>query len=217
MNRLKETQVERLLQEAAGWEPEAQMPENLVRAALARSPRRRRVPLLPALSLSGAAFAGLLTFVVFRPEVPPTVVPPAPSISTVVHETQPDVPDVKPTPAPPVQVAKQPSEKQTRPSSAPRMRWNKPRRHKAYRTRRASHARIRPQRTETAVPDRLEYASYQSVSENKPLPADAISLDESPKIVPVVVAEPDHETGGVRLHAAAASVPNNEDAPISLE
>ena len=68
------------------------------------------------------------------------------------------------------------------------------------------------------MPVRENYASDSyNLDEPKPLPADAISLDESPKIVPVVVAEPDPETGGVRLRPAAATVPTSEDDPISLE
>jgi hypothetical protein len=62
-----------------------------------------------------------------------------------------------------------------------------------------------------------QLASYRYVSESKPLPTDAIALDESPKIVPLVVAEPDEETGGVHLRPAALSIPASEGDTISLE
>ncbi len=207
-----ESRIESLLRTAADWEPDRAMPASLIRAALQPAPKRQLAWTF-ALSACGAALAGVLAVAVMRPEVPVSLSPvsyptPAPQL--------PETPD-----APPPQVF--PPKQVETPGPVPVAAVSRPRRlrrHRALdapapRKRRRNHAR--PQR-ETLAPreEGLQVASYQYVSEQKPLPKDAISLDESPKIVPVVVAEHDEETGDVRLHAGAASVPQSDGA-ISLE
>ena len=229
MSRLNDNQVERLLKEAAPWEPDAQMPESLIRSALTQSPRRRRAPLMSALSLSGAAFAGIMAFVVFRPEVPPTITgEPTSAPVMVVPGGQPvATPGIQPaslvtkpetsksTSAAPAQVA-QNTEKPSTVSKPSNRREGSRRRHSSGR-RRSSDATIRSPRKE-ARPDTTNYAKFEDTNEPKPLPENAIALDESPKIVPVVVADTDPETGEVLLRPAVATVPTTAaDAPISLE
>lgn len=227
MSRLNDNQVERLLKEAAPWEPDAQMPESLIRSALTQSPRRRRAPLMSALSLSGAAFAGIMAFVVFRPEVPPTITgEPTSAPVMVVPGGQPTTtPDIQPAsgikpdtsksvpPAPEVQVADNTAKSST--VSKPSSRREGRRKHN--RGKRRSHEVQLPTPKQVS-PDKLDIASKTYTNEPKPLPENAIALDESPKIVPVVVADTDPETGEVLLRPAVATVPTTAaDAPISLE
>ncbi|MGC4044490.1 MAG: hypothetical protein QM758_11915 [Armatimonas sp.] len=222
MNRLNDNQVERLLKEAAKWEPDAQMPESLIRSALTKSPRRKYTPLVSALSLSGAAFAGLMTFVVFRPEVPPTVAQPTPLAVKATPETG-EKPATLSTPAPtpasiPATHVAQNTPEKSSTVSKPSNREDKPlhkRSHGKRRSNRSTESQARASRQELP---KLEYAPSTYENEPKPLPDNAISLDESPKIVPVVVADTDPETGEVLLRPAAAMVPaSSADAPISLE
>ncbi len=210
-----ESRIESLLRTAADWEPDRAMPAGLIRAALQPAPKRQ-LAWIPALSACGAALAGVLAVAVMRPEV-------SVSLSPVPYSTPapqlPETPDAPPQVFPPYQVEM--------PRPVPVAAVSRPRRLRRHRALDApaprkhvqAHARSHRRRyRETLAPreEGLQVASYQYVSEQKPLPKDAISLDESPKIVPVVVAEHDEETGGVRLHAGAASVPQGDGA-ISLE
>jgi hypothetical protein len=217
-----ESRVERLLKAAANWEPDHAMPENLIWESLRPAPKRsvRWVLALPA---CGAALAGVLAIAVMRPEVPGNL----PPVRYETPERQLSELPVVSTPQPPVFTPKRVEAEVpvrvvsvVRPKRSRRREPDAPSRRKRVQPRRSRpDARVRHRTQETLVSpnEELQTASYQYVSEQKPLPKDAISLDESPnKIVPVVVAEPDEETGGVRLHAGAASVPPGDDE-ISLE
>ena len=202
MKKLTEGDVERLLKGAADWEPTAPPPP----MALPESRRRRVAPTFRVAGLSSLAVAVVAVGWQLAPRPAPG--PATPSVAAVEQAPTQEPPEASPAP---VRLASEP----IAPKRPPRVvrsddGENEPVRRRPRRKRNWIGAR----KTET---DRAEYAPYRYVLSSQPLPKDAITLEDAPHVVPVVLTDRDAKTGDLRLVPAAAVVSDSPESAYSLE
>ena len=208
--------VEHLLREAAAWQPDTPMPDDLVRRALKRSPRGWAIPMARTGAV-GLAFAALLVVAV---RVSPSYLTSAPSLprqgsgaqqvalsaQTVVRDTVPVQKVSEASSFLPVQPTKKVTLAAARLPYSPAASRKKMDRVTSERIARL--VRIRPI---------AQLAPLPVVS--RPLPADAIPLDDAPPvIVPVVLAEATDNGNEITMTPGAMSLsaPSASPAPGTL-
>jgi hypothetical protein len=205
VKKLTQGDVERLLRDAADWEPNAPPPP----MSLPEFRRHRVAPGFWAAGLPSLAVAVVAAGWQLLPKPAPTVVALRPVPAFVVTTPTPVT-----SPAP-VRVAQEPESEPT----VPRYR----RRPSPSVERNAATPERRPRRKRNWIgsrrtrKDRTEYAPYRYVLSSQPLPKDAITLEDIPRVVPVVVTDRDGKTGEVQLIPAAAVVADLPENTYSLE
>lgn len=219
MKKLSEGDVERLLTGAADWEPTAPPPPMVLPELRARRGFR---PLYRIAGLGSLAVAVCITGWQLAPK--PTAVPlPTRVVATeLTFDAAPGKSPSETSAPPPVRLASAPPTDSDAPK---RPRQIVRREARGSEDDESEVVRRRPRRKRNWIGERKsepirqneEYAPDRYVLSSQPLPKDAVTLDDTHRVVPVVVTDRDEKTGELRLIPAATIVSNSAESNYSLE
>lgn len=183
---MDDTKIEKLLRDAAAWEPPLDAPEGLAHAALAR---RRKRAFLPTLTLSTAFAAGFCAIAVLRmPSATERPVAPVPAPQTPVRTAD---AGTRTAAVPNAAAALKPA-RAKKPAPAPERSRSEPAR--VRRTPRSI------ERENPLVP------RYQMASDTKP----RFQPIDPPRVVPGIIAEPTGESGQMQFRPAAVALDDSD-------